>query len=473
MGMCFDTSRWLDMLWREHLEVSEPALELVQAGIQRQGAGFAGFPADIHARLYLPRDPAELTDAPEWAMRLHRLAPELGEWGRLRSMCSRNGFAAGIAAEAMLRELLPLVPDAPEGKPAGEPGQQDQEGDEKQQGQPGAPGKPGQPDQPKPSDADIRAALRAASRAARDAVQDAEQSLDGVRHCLRLSTPGSLTVTDSGPANLKAVREAFGLLSKNPKLRRIAELAGRIERLAAAKRKSEVKPGVGEVHGIERTGDIGRLLPTELLALCHPKLRTSMLVRLVQHQALGYAVKSHETLGRGPVVVLLDESSSMAEDGKDVWSKAVTLALLDTATRQKRAWHLIAFNGSIVREIEVQPRKASVADIVKALDRRCAGGTDLNAPIMRAVDIIRGSRTMAKAVVVAITDGEDELEPVTVEAAHALSKTEGVSWMVVAVGPVGGETCGTSLGPIATTMTRVTDVGDLEAVLPVVGLDGR
>ncbi|HOX42929.1 MAG TPA: VWA domain-containing protein [Myxococcota bacterium] len=463
--MLYDTSRWLDLLWREHLEVSEPALELVQAGIQKQGAGFAGFPADIHARLYLPSDPAELADAPEWAMRLHRLAPELGEWGRLRAMCARNGFAAGIAAEAMLKELLPLVPDAPEGKPAGEPGQQDQEGgDEKQQGQ---------PEQPTPSDADIRAALRAASRAARDAVQDAEQGLDGVRHVLRLSTPGSLTVTDSGPANLKAVREAFGLLSKNPKLRRIAELAGRIERLAAAKRKSEIKPGVSEVHGIERTGDIARLLPSELLAMCHPKLRTSMLVRLVQHQALGYAVKSRETLGRGPVVVLLDESSSMAEDGKDVWSKAVTLALLDTATRQKRAWHLIAFNGSVVREVEVQPGKANVADIVKALDHRCAGGTDFDAPILRAVDIIRGSRTMAKADVAVITDGEDTLEPATVEAAQALSKAEGVNWMVVAVGLVGGETCGTSLGPIATTMTHVTDIGDLKAVLPVVGLDGR
>ncbi|HOX57870.1 MAG TPA: VWA domain-containing protein [Verrucomicrobiota bacterium] len=463
--MLYDTSRWLDMLWQEHLEVSEPARELVQQGIAKQGAPFAGFPADLHARLYLPRDPAELTDAPEWAMRLHRLAPELGEWGRLRAMCARNGFAAGIGAEVMLKELLPLVPDAPEGKPARGPGQQDQEGgDEKQQGQ---------PEQPTPSDADIRAALRAASRAARDAVQDAEQSLDGVRHCLRLSTPGSLTVTDSGPANLKAVREAFGLLSKNPKFRRIAELAGRLERLAAAKRKSEIKPGVGEVHGIERTGDLARLLPSELLALCHPKLRTSMLVRLVQHQALGYAVKSHETQGRGPVVVLLDESSSMAEDGKDTWSKAVTLALLDTATRQKRAWHLIAFNGSIVREVEVQPGKASVVDIVKALDHRCMGGTDFDGPVMRAVDIIRSSKTMRKADVVAITDGEDELEPVTVEAAQSLSKAEGVSWLVVAVGPVGGETCGTSLGPIATTMTRVTDVGDLKAVLPVVGLDGH
>jgi len=461
MGMCYQTSSWLDWLWREHLEVSEPALELVQAGIQKQGALFAGFPSDLHARLYLPRDPAEVEGAPEWALRLHRLAPELGEWGRLRAMCARNGFAAGIGAEAMLKELLPMVPDAPEGKPAGGPGQQDQEGEEDQQGQ------------STPSDAGIRAALRAASRAARDAVQDAEQGLDGVRHVLRLSTPGSLTVTDSGAANLKAVREAFGLLSKNPKLRRIAELAGRIERLAAAKRRTEVKPGVGELHGIERTGDLARLLPTEFLALCHPKLRTSMLVRLVQHQALGYAMKSHETLGRGPVVVLLDESSSMAEDGKDVWSKAVCLALLDTATRQKRVWHLVAFNGSIVREVEVQPGKASPADIVAALDHRCAGGTDFDAPVQRAVAIVRTARTMSKADVVIITDGEDTLEPGTIEAAQALSRAEGVSWMVVAVGPVGDKTCGLSLGPIATNMTRVTDIGDVEAVLPVVNLDDR
>jgi uncharacterized protein with von Willebrand factor type A (vWA) domain len=48
-------------------------------------------------------------------------------------------------------------------------------------------------------------------------------------------------------------------------------------------------------------------------------------------------MKGKEPQTRGPIVVLLVESASMREAHKDIWSKAVCLALLSTATRQKRA----------------------------------------------------------------------------------------------------------------------------------------
>ena len=57
MGLCYTTSRWIDRLWSEHLELSSPARDLVEVGINKQGPPFAGFPADLHARLYLPADP--------------------------------------------------------------------------------------------------------------------------------------------------------------------------------------------------------------------------------------------------------------------------------------------------------------------------------------------------------------------------------------------------------------------------------
>lgn len=124
MGLIFAASRWLDCLWSEHLEMSSPARDFVEAGIRKQGEPFAGFPSDLHARLYLPADPRQL-DGPAWATRLHALASELGEWQRLKGMCSRNGFAAGVATEAMLAQLLSLVPERPNKEEVGphlEPG---------------------------------------------------------------------------------------------------------------------------------------------------------------------------------------------------------------------------------------------------------------------------------------------------------------------------------------------------------------
>jgi uncharacterized protein with von Willebrand factor type A (vWA) domain len=159
----------------------------------------------------------------------------------------------------------------------------------------------------------------------------------------------------------------------------------------------------------------------------------------------------------------------MREAAKDIWSKAVCLALLSTATRQKRSWHLIAFNGAIVREIAIPAGKASAADIQQALDHSCRGGTDFNAPVHRAIEIIQTSPTMKQADVVIITDGEDSLDPATSEAAVALTRAEGVSWFAVGVGP-DAELGLQSLAPIATTMVRIKSTDDPEPIIPVINL---
>lgn len=440
--------------------MSSPARDLVEAGITKQGEPFAGFPADLHARLYLPSDPRS-HDGPTWATRLHSLASELGEWRRLRGMCARNGFAAGVAAEAMLAQLLPLVPDRPETNLGeGDSGDSGHDGTEDTTGLSSG----------SPSDADIRTALRRATRQARDAVRQAESEMEGLGTPLGFSTPGTSTGADVGPANLAAVRDAHTRLCSSRRLQRIAKLAGRLERIAATKARSRVKPGVGEVHGIDLGDDLSRLLPSELIALRHPRLRLALMSRLIQRRALCYGMKGREPQARGPIVVLLDESSSMREAGKDIWSKVVCLALLSTATRQKRAWHLIAFNGRIRREVEVPAGQATPALIQQALDHRCSGGTDFDGPILRAADIIKSSRTMRKADVVIITDGEDDLEPATIETANALTSAEGVSWFAVGVGPEAGLYL-RSLEPVATSMVVVRDTGDAEPIVPVLNLE--
>jgi Mg-chelatase subunit ChlD len=476
MGLCYRTTRWCDRLWGEHLQLSETARTLVSAGIDKQGADFAGFPADIHARLYLPSEPAAVEPAPEWATRLHLLASELGEWQRLRVMCARNGFAAGIAAEAMLEQLLPHVPDRPPSpgggdRPAGDPPVILREkSPDSTAAESGAPSTPGEPPA---ADSQLRAALRRAVRAANAAVQDAEASLEGLSVPLGLSMPGAATVPAAGPADLGAIRDAHSRLSSSQRLKRIAELAGRLERVAASKARSRVKPGVGEVHGIGLGGlaDLARLLPAELVGLRRPLRRLHLLARLLQRQALVYGMTGKEPQARGPIVLLLDESSSMKDDGRDIWSKAVALALLSTATKQKRAWHFVAFNGDIVREVEILAGKATPADLQTALDHRCAGGTNFDPPVMRAVQLIERSPCMRQADVVVVTDGESELALAAIDAATNLTRTEGISWFVVGVGP-DAEASIQSLATIATSMVRIRQTNDdaADLVAPVINL---
>ena len=477
MGLCYETSRWLDRLWAEHLEISTSARDLALAGIQKQGEHFAGFPADLHARLYLPRDPRVLDSAPPWAMRLHEEASQLGEWGRLRVVCARNGFAAAIAAETMLEKLLPHVPERPEcpSIPAGashEPPSGQSPGCAPPGNRPAGPRDvPGESEREGDlSNADLRAALRRAARAAQDAVRVAESQLEGLGTPLGFSSSGSATVQNAGRANMKDIRDAYAHLSSSRRLQRIAQLAGRLERVAASKAKSKVRPGVGEVHGVGRGGDLARLLPSELASLRHPRLRLLGLARLLQRQTLVYGMTGREPQARGPIVALLDESASMRELSKDIWSKAACLALLSTATRQKRAWHLVAFNGHIVREVAIPAGKATALDIQNALDHGCAGGTDFNKPVTRATQVINSSRAMHAADVVIITDGKARLESDTIEAATALTRTEGVSWYVVAITP-DVDTCAKSLGPIATSVVWLRDLDDPEPIVPIINLD--
>jgi uncharacterized protein with von Willebrand factor type A (vWA) domain len=149
----------------------------------------------------------------------------------------------------------------------------------------------------------------------------------------------------------------------------------------------------------------------------------------------------------------------------------VALALLSTATKQRRAWHLAAFNGAITREVTIPAGKATPAAIQEALDHGCRGGTDFDGPVVRAVDIIKTSPTMKQADVVIITDGEDELEPSTIQSAKSLTDKEGVSWFAVGVGPdaaLGLQ----NLAPIATSMVRVRQTEDAdELIAPVINLE--
>ena len=461
MGLVYKTSKWCDRLWSEHLDLSESGRNLVKAGIEKQGDSVAGFAADLHARLYLPLAPEVNDDFPEWAGRLHESAGELGEWHQLKLMTARNGFAAGIAAEVMYEQLLPHIPETPNTPSEGssEGGQSDQPNAEQND------------DSPTPSDSDIRATLRRATREARDAVQEAESSLEGLSSPLGFSASGTATVKGAGPADLKSIREAHSHLQSSDRLRQIAKLAGRMERVAATKAKSKIKPGVGEIHGIDLGSDLARLLPSELVNLKRPRLRLALLARLQERRALTYGMTGREPQGRGPIVVLLDESSSMRDDDRDIWSKAVCLALLSTATKQKRAWHLIAFNGSITREVDIPPGKGTSAKIQEALDHQCRGGTDFNAPVRRACEVIRTSKTMKQADVIIITDGEDELEPDAVEEVTALTRTEGVSWFVVGIGSAAAETCATSLGPISTSMFALRRLDDDDLIVPVINLE--
>ena len=213
--------------------------------------------------------------------------------------------------------------------------------------------------------------------------------------------PGTGT-HEGTPHEHAAVRPLAARLKLDERLRRIAALAGRFKRIAASKRRQRVKHGADEVTDVEQGADLGRALPVELAKLTHRLLRLDFMRALLERQTLQYRLEGTASLGKGPLVVLLDKSGSM--DGpRDVWATAVALALLDQAQRERRTFALLGFDSRVKFEAVVNPADALPEE---GLFVSCGGGTEIAAAIARGLEIIRTHPgALRKADIVLVTDG--------------------------------------------------------------------
>jgi uncharacterized protein with von Willebrand factor type A (vWA) domain len=199
-------------------------------------------------------------------------------------------------------------------------------------------------------------------------------------------------------------------LFKNEKIRRLSLMVGSLkEELFSSRRKIWSIRG-NEVYDISLGNDIGRIIPSELVALRHRSLRKEFLKRLIERRLLQYNLK--EEKGRGPLIVSVDGSSSMEGD-KEMWAKAVCLSLLEIARRQRRKFVVIVFSskgaplkvfGSGVKENWRMNEK----DIIELAEYFPGGGTDFEDPLNKALEYLQESR-LKRGDILFITDGECDI----------------------------------------------------------------
>lgn len=431
MGLIFETTKWADSLWNGHCKASRTARQVVAEGQIKQ-AQFPGLAPDLHSALYLRHEPDRRADAPAWATTLLGQAHELAEWKMLRARCERNGFAAGVATESLLEALLPLLPEKQKQAPC--QARQNAPGSAPAQGQADGAGQGHQSNGDDGSAA--RRALRQAMRRAQDAVDAAEASTEAMAAAMGLHAgtgPGHAeTLRD-----LEQVRQLWGLLKDNPTMRHIAEMAGRLQRLGQAHKKCQVTPAVGRIKGIAIGGELDRILPSELAGLrsAHRLQRLSTLGKIMEKRALQYEMQGEESETRGPIIVLVDESGSMAGPTEQ-WSKAVALALLTTATQQKRGWCLAGFNINVTHHHHAEAGGATVEMLAEALRIQADGGTDFDPPLTYALEILRTVPAMRKADIILITDGEAPLSDQVAEDVNRHRKEDSLHVYIVGIGDI-------------------------------------
>ena len=188
--------------------------------------------------------------------------------------------------------------------------------------------------------------------------------------------PGSPGTNDP-----KAIAALFKRVRNDPALRRICELAGRFRRVAQSKQRRKTVHGLDDVVGVEPGGDLARLLPHELAKLAVPELELDTLRRLVERQTLCREYHSTEPVGKGPIIITVDESGSMNGE-KAHTAKALALALAWIARQQGRWSALVAYSGDSGERLLALPpgrwNEAALADWLTAFIGR---GSDLDVPI--------------------------------------------------------------------------------------------
>ena len=248
-------------------------------------------------------------------------------------------------------------------------------------------------------------------------------------------------------------------LAGNDKLKKLARMVGRMKFHAQALRKKVFERSNEELLEVEQGDALHRLLPHEMLSLHHPLLRKDFYRRFLDQELIQYSLRGVEEKGKGPMIVCLDGSSSMSGD-KEIWSKAVTLTLLEIARKQRRLFRSICFSSAEtpLQVLDMNPRDRYEVETKTVMDLAeyfPGGGTDFQKPLDAALECLGESR-FKKGDIIFITDGECQVDPQWAERFRNEKERLGFSLfsILIDMGPA-------SLGTLKEFSDRITTIKQL------------
>lgn len=469
---CFDVPKHHKHLYEEFVEEAKEAAKVAEKG-EKKLAGFADtWMSELYHRLYaeFPREVETPDRAAAPRRRLHSIAGELPEFETLRKQTIRDPMWSGIAATSIATTVEATLP-ARRNRPDADEAKRTVDGIKAML-------------EMAPDNAKLLEMLKKAEEAYDKALEAADAQAEGIdESAVRQALRGAIAQAQTeigeaqealnalgcgqGAGSSRPVDPAASLavarqVRNSPTLKQIIQLAGRLTLTARAKRAQRTDYARSEVVGIEQTGEVSRLLPTELTALAHPLTTAALVKRLNERNALGYRLRGKDKESRGPIILAIDESGSMMGI-KDCWAKAVGLALLDAARTQRRAFGVILYDDGVRRSaLFEKPSEVPPQQLVELLAYFSGGGTNFQPPMQLAkkwlVDAEKEGRPIRKADIVHVTDGE----------AYDHGAKEFLDWATEAGVHVYGvaiATHGGSLGKWAHEVAKIDDVNaDTKAV---------
>jgi uncharacterized protein with von Willebrand factor type A (vWA) domain len=420
---------------RAYAEITEQSSRLRAAeeayGERVQGAG--DIMADLWASIYKAR-PEKLDPVPgnlATTDQVLKQAEDVTDWETLRRKCKLDEFASAVATASLTEKLYANLPPktsnahnkvqkilkdlkAAQGE-ADAYAEAAAEGGDAADGfaakAADAAGKAGKLEgKLEKAEADLAAAAEeeadAVRKAVRKAIENAHDDVDEANDMVKSfgSDPGSLTNVP-----VKAKWELANKIRDSHKLTEIAKKAGRFVRLALEKQETKTVRGRDVLTGVTVGADIARIIPAEFATMKHPVMRRAFYRKFLQKELLQYKTEGQGKLGRGPIVVCIDNSGSMSGD-REIWAKAFAMGLLQIAKKQKRAAAVIHF-GSKSEILKFRFPKDGSGDILSSMEYFFNGGTCFEEPLDEAIKEIEENESTRKADIIFITDGDCRVSP--------------------------------------------------------------
>ena len=191
---------------------------------------------------------------------------------------------------------------------------------------------------------------------------------------------------DEGGIQQIPITEQFrlaDLLGKNSKIKEIIKMLGRMRLEALSVKRSRITHSSPVRRGVETVGieGIERVLPDELANLAIGEEGEDLfLKRLLEEDLLAYSYTNPVNETQGPILIAVDGSGSMA-GAKEIWAKALAIATMLQAKKERRKSYGIIFGASEKEIFEINVDRLD--DLATASFHM---GTDFGPPLRWAQD---------------------------------------------------------------------------------------
>lgn len=252
------------------------------------------------------------------------------------------------------------------------------------------------------------------SKAAHDAVVSAVKEAKAAAESAG-NMPSFGAGLDKGEPRYESPEQALTIADmwmNNPTLKAVAELYGRLDQHMRFERAKRVVGGQDEIVDLKLGDELRRILPAELGVLADPDTEDDFYMRYLSGELMVYDTVGEEHAGRGPIVLVGDESGSMGGQ-RNVWCKAIACCLLNICRREDRDFAYVGFgsSGEVHHFLFPAKRELNAQDIVDMASHFFGGGTVPLQGVALAKKIMETANEFRKADIVLVGDGQASFGP--------------------------------------------------------------